>query len=83
MNIFDAARKARQAVLPSLREGYFRNLAINSVNIAGIFSADIPTPIDGKMFNPQKVEISPPTGAIVRVLSNIPESKLPSNHWLG
>jgi hypothetical protein len=35
------------------------------------------------MFNPQKVEISPPTGAIVRVLSNIPESKLPSNHWLG
>ena len=77
MNIFDAAGNLRKVLLPSFREGYFRQ------NIAALFGLIGPTtPVQGKMFNPEKyVDKSPRTGAIVRVLQEIPISNF--TQWTG
>ncbi len=77
MNMFDAASKARQAVLPSLPKGSVRKTA------AALFGLIGPTtPVHGKMFNPEKyVDKSPRTGAIVRVLQEIPISNF--TQWTG
>ncbi len=77
MNLFRTVSTIRQYFLPRLEEGYCRKTA------AALFGLIGPTtPVDGKMFNPQKyAEISPPTGDIVRVLKNIPISDL--TQWIG